>query len=243
MKLLLKLSLIMFMLAGNTAMAADSSDADIKQLRAALAKIIPQSSEAVIKPTPVKGLYQVLIGAQVAYMTKDARYLIDGDMMDMENKVNLTEAARGSIRQKALSELGEENMLVYSPKGETRQTITVFTDIYCPYCRKLHNEMAQYMENGIKVRYIFLPFKGKKSYDASVSVWCAKDRNEALDDAKAGEDVEAKTCDHPIDKHKAMATTLSIRGTPAIMYEDGQLTPGYIPAGKLIEKLKAEGKL
>lgn len=243
MKLLLKVSVIMLMLASHSAIAADSSEADIKQLRTALAKFIPQPDQAVIKPTPVKGLYQVLIGAQVAYMTSDAKYLIDGDMMDMENKVNLTEAARGSIRKKALSDLGEENMLVYKPKGETKQTITVFTDIYCPYCRKLHNEMDEYMNNGVKVRYIFLPFKGKKSYDASVSVWCAKDRNAALDDAKAGGDIEQKTCEHPIDKHKAMASTLSIRGTPAIMTEDGQLTPGYVPAGKLIEKLKAEGKL
>ena len=243
MKFLLKLSVVVLMMGLNPVMAADANEADVKQLKSALAKYIPQAADAVITTTPVNGLYQVLVGGQVVYMTKDARYLIDGDLMDMQNKVNMTESARGSIRQKALNELGEDNMLVYKPKGEVKQTVTIFTDIYCPYCRKLHNEMSQYMDNGIKVRYVFLPFKGKKSYDDSVSVWCAKDRNAALDAAKAGEELEHKTCDHPIDKHKALATTLSIRGTPAIMTEDGQLTPGYIPVAKLIEKFKAEGKL
>ena len=243
MKFLLKLSVVVLMMGLNPVMAADANEADVKQLKSALAKYIPQASDAVITATPVNGLYQVLVGGQVVYMTKDARYLIDGDLMDMQTKVNMTESARGSIRQKALNELGEDNMLVYKPKGEVKQTITVFTDIYCPYCRKLHNEMSQYMDKGIKVRYIFLPFNGKKSYDDSVSVWCAKDRNAALDAAKSGEELEHKTCDHPIDKHKALATTLSIRGTPAIMTEDGQLTPGYVPAGKMIEKLKAAGKL
>ncbi|MCW8853682.1 MAG: DsbC family protein [Gammaproteobacteria bacterium] len=243
MKFLLKLSMFVLIMGLHPVMAGDANEADIKQLKAALAKIVPQSTDAVITATPIDGLYQVLVTGQVVYMTKDAKYLIDGDLMDMQSKVNLTESARGSIRKDALSQLGEENMLVYKPKGEVKQTITVFTDIYCPYCRKLHNEMAEYMDNNVKVRYIFLPFKGKKSYDDSVSVWCAKDRNAALDEAKAGEDIEQKTCDNPIDKHKALATTLSIRGTPAIMFEDGQLTPGYIPASKLIAKLKAEGKL
>lgn len=231
------------MMGANPVTAADANEADIKQLKSALGKYIPQASEAVISSTPVKGLYQVLVGGQVVYMTKDAHYLIDGDMMDMEKKINLTESARGSIREKALSDLGEENMLVYTPKGEVKQTITVFTDIYCPYCRKLHDEMSEYMDNNVKVRYIFLPFKGKKSYDTSVSVWCAKDRNAALDTAKAGEDVEPKTCAHPIDKHKALAQTLSIRGTPAIMFENGQMTPGYMPAAKVIEQFKKAGKL
>ena len=167
------------MMGLNPVMAADANQADVKQLKSALAKYIPQASDAVITATPVNGLYQVLVGGQVVYMTKDARYLIDGDMMDMQTKVNMTESARGSIRQKALDGLGEDNMLVYTPRGEVKQTITVFTDIYCPYCRKLHNEMDQYMANNVKVRYIFLPFKGKKSYDVSVSVWCAKDRNAA----------------------------------------------------------------
>ncbi|MDH5765429.1 MAG: DsbC family protein [Gammaproteobacteria bacterium] len=243
MKLLSKLAVILLVLAAPVVNAADSTEADIKELRIALAKYIPAPADAVIKTTPVKGLYQVLIGAQVAYMTKDGRYLIDGDMMDMEKKLNLTETARGSIRKQVISKLGEENMVVYKPEGKVKQTVTVFTDIYCPYCRKLHDEMPEYQKNGIKVRYVFLPFKGKKSYDTSVSVWCASDQNAALDAAKSGDDIEQKTCTNPIDKHQAVGAELSIRGTPAIMFEDGQLTPGYIPIDKLVAKFKAQGKL
>jgi len=211
--------------------------ADIKALKSILPQYVHNSDQATVKATPLKGLYEVISGTQIMYMTKDARYIFDGDMYDMALRKNLTEEARSGIRLAALDKLGEENMLVYRPKGEVKHTITVFTDIYCPYCRRLHEEMSDYMENGIKVRYIFVPFKGPKSVEASESVWCAKDRNKALDMAKAGEEIEKKSCDNPISKHQALATQLGIRGTPAIMTEDGQLLPGYVPSAKLIQEL------
>ncbi|VAW64664.1 Thiol:disulfide interchange protein DsbC [hydrothermal vent metagenome] len=218
--------------------AADVA-ADIKALKVLLPKHLPNPTEATVKATPVKGLFEVMSGSQIMYMTKDARYIIDGDLYDMAVRKNLTEDARGGIRLKALGKLGENNMLVYKPDGEIKHTITVFTDIYCPYCRRLHDEMNEYMKNGIKVRYIFVPFKGPKSVDASVSVWCAKDRNKALDLAKSGANIEKKTCDNPISQHQALASKLGIRGTPAIMLESGQLLPGYVPSAKLIEQLNS----
>lgn len=214
-----------------------ANEDDIKQLKSVLPTVLPAAANADIKATPINGLYEVLSGGQVMYMTKDARFVIDGDMYDMQSRVNLTENTRGGIRLDAVNELGEENMLVYKPEGEVKHTITVFTDIYCPYCVRLHNEMDEYLKSGIKVRYIFAPFKGQKSVDTSISVWCAKDRNKAFTMAKAGDEVEKKTCDNPIGKHQALVTSLAIRGTPAIMLESGQLMPGYVPAAKLIEQL------
>lgn len=235
MRVLLNAGLMLLVLLGST--LAHANDAEIKELKAALAKRLPKITNPSIKATPVKGVYEVLAGAQILYTTKDARYIFDGDLYDMQSQRNLSEETRGGLRLEALNQLGEDNMLVYQPKGEVKHTITVFTDIYCPYCQRLHQEMGQYMNNGVKVRYIFVPFKGQRSVDASVSVWCAKDRNQAMDKAKAGEEIEKKTCVNPIQKHQALAQSLGIRGTPAIMLESGRLIPGYVPAVRLMQQM------
>ena len=219
--------------------ASADEQAEMKALKEALLKQLPRAADAKIKPTPINGLYEVMSAGQIMYTTKDARYIIDGDMFDMVSRKNLTEDTRGGIRLQELDKLGEDNMLVYTPEGKVKHTITVFTDIYCPYCQRLHAEMDDYMKNGIKVRYIFVPFKGEKSVNTSVSVWCAKDRNKAMDMAKSGEKVDSKTCDNPISRHKALAAELGIRGTPAIMLESGQLMPGYVPSSKLISQMNS----
>jgi len=222
------------------ATAAGTTEQDIKELRQALSKMLPQAADANITKTPIKGIYQFISGPKVMYMTKDARYIFDGDLIDFVKRRNLTEDMRSVGRKKLLSELGEKNMLVYTPKGKIKNTITVFTDIYCPYCRRLHDEMSQYMDAGVKVRYVFLPFKGKKSFDDSVSVWCSDNPQNALDKAKAGETIEAKTCDHPIEEHRKLASKLGIRGTPAIMFENGTMNPGYVPAEQVIKQLDGQ---
>ena len=210
---------------------------DLKALKASLVELLPAAQNAVIKTTPVAGLYEVSDGGQVMYMTKDTRYIINGDLFDLKQKKNLTENARSGQRVQELNKLGENNMLVYTPKGETKHTVTIFTDIYCPYCRKLHSEMDKYLAAGIKIRYVFLPFKGEKSFTDSVSVWCAKDRNKALDMAKSGQTIETKTCDTPSAQQQALGMKLGITGTPAIILENGDLLPGYVPADKLAVQL------
>ena len=241
MKYIIKSALVLLTLVSALALGPISTvhanNADIKELKAALSKRLPKAENATIKATPVEGLYEVLAGNQIMYMTKDARYIFDGDLYDMQTRNNMTEDARGVIRMGALDDLGEKNMLVYMPKGKVKHTITVFTDIYCPYCRKLHDEVGDYLKNGVKVRYIFVPFKGAKSVKTSISVWCADDKNEAMDLAKGGQSVEDKTCDNPISKHQALATELGIRGTPAIMLDSGKLLPGYVPSNNVILQL------
>lgn len=239
MKFLLKSCLMLLVLVMTPATSVFANDADIKELRAAVAKRMPKASGAIIKVTPIPGLYEVMAGGQIMYMTKEARYILDGDLYDMQSKKNITEDTRGTLRLNSLKDLGEENMLVYKPKGEVKHTITVFTDIYCPYCRRLHEEMDDYMDNGVKVRYIFVPFKGPKSVNTSISVWCAEDPNKAMDVAKSGGEVDKKTCDNPISRHQALATQLGIRGTPAIMLESGKLMPGYVPSAKLIPQINS----
>jgi thiol:disulfide interchange protein DsbC len=215
---------------------ANAGDGDIAELKQALNKRLPQFEVTYIDSTPIEGIYQVIIGGQVIYMTRDARYMIDGNLVDLATKKNYSEDAMSVIRLSEIEKLGEDDMVVYTPET-IRHTITVVTDIDCPYCRRLHSEMDQYMAGGVKVRYIFMPLKGQGDYRTTVSVWCAKDKNEALDMAKAGADVEAKDCDNPIDDHLKVARNLGVRGTPAIILQDGSMLPGYVPASKLVSEL------
>lgn len=222
--------------------AAEETDKEIQQLRMSLLNTLPQAAGATINATPIEGVFQVIAGPQIIYISKDGRYIIDGDLFDLQTRNNLSENARVGLRVKAVKELGEANMLVYKPEGEIKHTITIFTDIYCPYCRKLHQELPDYMKNNVKVRYIFLPFKGAKSFDVSVSVWCADDQNKAMDMAKSGQEIEQKKCSNPIALHKDLGMAIGVRGTPAIMFEDGNMSPGYVPASKVIQQLNNADK-
>ena len=241
MKVLAKYLLIPLFLLVGAVQAGNADSKTTQKIRDALSKHLPSAAQAGVKTTPMKGIYEVAVGGTILYVSEDGRYVINGNMLDLQTRRNLTEETMGEVRKKLVDELGEKNMLVYMPDGKVKHTITVFTDIYCPYCRRLHSEMDEYKKNGVKVRYVFLPFKGKRSYDASVNVWCADNPQEAMNKAKAGEEIPHKTCANPIDKHKALGSDLGIRGTPAIMYENGQMSPGYVPAKKVVQQMEAMG--
>lgn len=219
---------------------AAGMDPGASHLQSALLKLLPNVKITHIKPTPIKGLYEVIVGTQLVYMNSNATYFIDGDMVEMSTHKNLTEASRAVMRLNKLKNYPESKMVVYTPPKKIKHTITVVTDVYCPYCRRLHSEMNQYMADGIKVRYIFMPLKGQQDYDATVSVWCSKDRHKALDILKAGGHIEAKTCKNPIDEQYQLARSLGVNGTPAIIMDDGEMLPGYVPEKQLLKKLDAK---
>ncbi len=226
--------------------SADAKDDDgAAKLKQALALSMPGIEASKITATPITGLYEVIIGSQVVYMSVDARYMIQGDLIDWKTRTNLSEQAKAvieeaqpAIRLAALEQLGSDQMLVYKPK-KTKDIITVITDINCGYCRKLHSEIPVYLKNNIEVRYIFNSERGSADgMKKTVSVWCSDDRLSALDIAKAGGKVEEKTCDNPIKQHVALARGFGIEGTPAIILENGQLLPGYVPVDKLIAEIR-----
>lgn len=238
MKLLpIALLLISFITSFSVNAASADGDDAVEQLREALAKSMPQVNPTKISTTPVAGLYQVIVGSQVVYMDVNARYMIEGDLFDLKTKVNVTEDAKSVIRLATIDKLGSDSMIVYTPE-KIKNTITVVTDIDCPYCRRLHNEIPDYLENEVQVRYIFMPLKGPADMKKTVSVWCSDDQQLALDIAKSGGDVEEKTCENPIKKHLKIARELGVRGTPAILLEDGTLLPGYVPVDKLVVELR-----
>lgn len=226
-------------LAASLVVAPAMADEKIPEsLTSALKELSPEPPTSV-KPTPLEGIYEVLIGGDVVYLNADASYLFRGELIDLKKRVNLTDMTLNGERKKLMAGLADGQTVMYKPKGETKHTITVFTDIDCPYCRKLHQEMNDYLEAGIAVRYALYPRAGLNtpSYNKLVSVWCAKDKNDAMDKAKSGEELETKSCDNPVKDHMMLGQQVGVTGTPAIILEGGQLLPGYRPAKALAPML------
>lgn len=220
-----------------TSFTVSAESGDVEKLKQALAITMPSVKPNRISETPVKGLFEVIVGSQVVYMSVDARYMIEGDLFDLKTKKNVSEEAKSVIRLAAIDELGSANMVVYKPE-KVKNTITVITDIDCPYCRRLHSEIPDYMKNDVEVRYVFMPLKGLADMKKTVSVWCSDNQQLALDTAKAGGEVEEKTCDNPIKKHLQLARDIGVRGTPAIVLENGEMLPGYVPVAKLLAEIR-----
>lgn len=206
-------------------------------LRVTLSKVFPGLEISSFKKSGIEGVLEFNMGAKVLYVSKDGRYLFQGDIFDLVTQENLTDKAEQISRIATLEKFGEKNLLVYKAKDQ-KHHITVFTDVDCPYCRKLHEEVELYTNNGVSVHYVFLPFKGQKSFDKSVSIWCAKDRLKAMDDAKKGIRIESATCENPIKKHMALGQEFGVRGTPAIVLDTGEMIPGYRPAADVLKMLK-----
>ena len=206
----------------------------------AVSKMIPGAAPESIEPSPIPDLYEVVFGPHVIYVTGDGKYMVRGDVLDMKTKLNLTDTKRKAARAAAIEKLGEDTMIVFSPE-KTEHTITVFTDVDCAYCAKLHQQMAVYNKHGIEVRYLAFPRGGipSENYDRMVSVWCAADTQEAMTKAKLHRQVIAKTCANPVKEHYSMGKLVGVNGTPTLIFEDGQMFPGYVPPERLIQVLRA----
>lgn len=223
-------------------LAAMSVQADDKAITDALAKAFPGTAVESIKPSAeVMGLYEVVVGPSLFYMSGDGRYLFQGKIIDMEARSDVTEPKLAAARVGALNKIGEKKMVIF-PAKQQKYVVSVFTDIDCGYCRKLHSEIDQYLAEGITVRYLFFPRAGKdsESYRKAVSVWCAKDRGVALTRAKKDEAIERKECENPVDEHMALANAMGTNGTPMLVTEGGEIIPGYVAAKQLAKMLAYE---
>jgi thiol:disulfide interchange protein DsbC len=210
--------------------------------RAALVKLLPAGSKIEdLQPSPIPGIYQFLQGADVSYLTADGKFFLDGNLYDMATRENLTEVLRTRARLVMINAVPESQMLIFSPKNPL-YTITVFTDVDCQYCRKLHSEMAELNKLGIRVRYMFYPRTGPntESWRKAEVVWCSADRNEALTRAKAGAALDMnKTCGAtPVAREYALGQSIGVRGTPEIVTEGGDVINGYMPPQELVQAIK-----
>lgn len=230
---MLKYAILVLSLFGVSVVNADNDE-----LRKKIEKSLPDVKVTSLKAVDDTGFYEAVINGQILYFSKDGRYVIQGDMVSLDSRINLTEQRRVSLRKDALAKLDEKDMIIFGPQ-KAKYTITVFTDIDCGYCRKMHAEMEKYNDLGIRVRYLSFPRGGigSKSYDDAVNVWCAADRQKAMTKAKQGQEIPSKTCANPVKAEFELGQQLGVQGTPSIFLESGQNLPGYLPPEKLIQVL------
>ncbi len=239
MKLLLRRLTIILLAGSSLYVAGVRADPELDRLKAALAQSLPGVALESLRPSPVLGFYELEVNTQIVYVSKDGKFLFDGNLFNLQSKENLTALKRGNLVAKLVDGVGDENMIVMGPK-RAKRTITVFTDVDCPYCAKMHREVPRLNAGGVRVRYLLYPRNGLKSptYQRSVSVWCAEDRVEAVAIAKNRGRLETKTCPNPVKRHYQVGQRIGISGTPTIVLDDGQVIGGYMPAAKLLVMLK-----
>lgn len=225
-----------------TAIAADKAVEEkiVLGLQKVDSNLIPDK----ISATKIPGLYEVIIGAEVIYASEDGNYILQGDMFELQEvgKVfSVTEETEKQARSSILKTLNQDDYIEFAPET-VKQTLYVFTDITCGYCRKLHSDVPELNENGIAIRYLAYPRGGIESMGAFelTSVWCAEDRNKAMTEAKAGTTQDHKECDNPVAKEYKLGNSFGVSGTPAIFLENGFRVPGYLPPEKLIPMVEKE---
>lgn len=212
--------------------------ADNAEVEKNLQAVMPGITFDSLRALDNTGLYETVINGEILYFSADGRYAFQGDVIALETRENITENQRLKLRKEKLASLNETEMIVYEPE-ETKHTLTVFTDIDCGYCRKLHNQMDDYNKLGIRIRYMAFPRAGidSDSYDKAENVWCAEDRKQAMTDAKNGKTVNSKSCSTPVKAQYQVGRQLGVQGTPALFLESGEMLPGYVPPARLKQLL------
>lgn len=231
--------------ASASAAAAPSGPAaaidETSKIRTSLKQHLPDLTIEEITISPISGLYQISAGPTVLYMSQDGRFAFSGDIIDLSaNQKNLTEAARKKARLAGLKALGEENMVIFSPKNP-QYVVNVFTDVDCGYCRKLQSEMADINAKGIAIRYLAFPRTGPNTptFDKMVKIWCSKDKTKAMSLAQEDKAFDGTACgNNTVLREFEYGMRIGVAGTPTMIFEDGTLFPGYLPPDKLLEAVK-----
>lgn len=211
--------------------------ADQAAVLTAVNTALPQYEVESAEQHDGSGLFVVsLKGGPTIHVTPDGQYFVAGDMYRMTGTSLENETEKGKLAK--IEALPESDMIVYQAENE-KAHITVFTDIDCGYCRKLHKEVPELNDAGITVRYLAYPRAGvgSESYQKMVSVWCSADPQAALTQSKNGADIPVNTCTNPIAEQYMLGNEIGVRGTPSIVLDNGSLLPGYLPAAELIKRL------
>lgn len=217
-------------------------------IRARFAEVNPEAIVTSIKETPIPGMAEVVVGGQVLYVSDDARYVLSGNLIDIEARVNLTDRAQAVIRKDVLESISDDDKIVYSPKGEVKHSVTVFTDVSCGYCKALHQKIDEYLAAGIRVEYVAFPRGGTQNpaFEEMRNIWCSEDRNAAYTDAIAGtqpKKAKGTDCAPLIEGQYDLGDKMAIQGTPAVFAEDGEQLGGFLPPDQLLSRLEAKKAL
>ncbi len=258
----MRISMILALLAlSSSAFAADTPTSKAQQqvpsaVTATAKKMFGEEASQKVARSPVAGLYEVIVGnGDVLYISRNGGHIIAGRIFEARTGKNMTQERKEQLRQKdnprrqkALNAVDETEMVVFAPKGETKYTVNVFTDVDCGYCAKFHKERQKLNEGGVKVRYLAFPRAGVDSttYKKMVSIWCASDQQKAMTDAKERKSLGWVSCSRKSKKNSRknikaqleLGQSIGITGTPAMVLSNGELLPGYVPADKLIPFLE-----
>ncbi len=202
-----------------------------------------------VSESSIPGYYEIFFANEMVYATDDGKYVFSGNVLDIEggSPINVTADSKklrsehkSPFRADALSNIDESKMVIYRAVEE-KYAITVFTDVDCSYCRKLHREIPKYNEKGITVRYLAYPRAGlgSSSFTKMESIWCAEDRNDAMNDAKLRRVFGRSTCKSSIKEHLDISSSFGLSGTPSIVLSNGNLIDGYLPVDKLLNILNS----
>lgn len=194
-----------------------------------------------VADSPVPGLLQVLTDHGLFFASQDGRYLVEGQVFDLQKKAMVNDQIMASVRKVGIDKMKASAIEFKAPNE--KHVITVFTDTSCGYCRKLHNEMQTYLDAGITVRYLAFPRGGVQSetFSQLQSIWCAPNKQDAMTKAKSGEFVAASNCKNNVAEQYKLGASFGIQGTPAIVLPDGSMIPGYQPAAQLVAAMASKG--
>lgn len=196
-----------------------------------------------VRLSPIPGVYEVrVVGGPTLYVSEDSKFFVAGDLFSIKGGqfVNIQEQARAKERAKLMASVDKQDQIVFSPAGETKAYINVFTDVDCGFCQKLHQEIDEITAKGIEVRYLAYPRAGVQSQSANklATAWCSENPQATLTKLKNREPVDMKVCnDHPVAEHYKLGGLVGVSGTPNMVTDDGEIIGGYLPADKLAERL------
>ena len=241
-KIIMGLTFSLFIFSSAMTQAAVETEETKAQITALKEKLKGKfrSEPTSVKKSELPNIFEVMYGTEVVYFSADGKYFLAGDMIELETRTNLSDFAKQSVR-KDIMDREDFKPVVFKAENE-KHKLTVFTDIDCGYCAKLHREMPQINAKGITVEYLMFPRAGlqSKSYEKAVSMWCADDPLKSMTDAKERREIPNKTCENPISAQYNLGRDLGVTGTPALMTATGKLIPGYMPADRLLATLEQD---
>ncbi len=204
----------------------------------ALHKLAPTAKIQSVAASSLPGFYAVVADGHVVYISTDGKYLIEGRVYNIDAHRDLSDESLAGVRREALAKIPASKRLIFAPPNP-KYTVTIFTDVDCPYCREFHKQITEYNKLGIAVDYVLFPLSIHPGSDKKAeTVWCSKDRNAAYTEAMDGKVLAPKTCDTPIAEISNIAMTIGVNGTPGIFADDGTQLGGYLAPAQLAQQLE-----
>ncbi|CAC9963529.1 Thiol:disulfide interchange protein DsbC [uncultured Gammaproteobacteria bacterium] len=208
-----------------------------------LVPIFGNINQQDIIETPFNGVYEIIFNNPISsqFVSADGKYLIKGDIIDLKTFASLKPSTRvKTLKQNLINAIDDKDKVIFKSKNE-KYIIHVFTDVDCPFCKKLHQQMPEMNALGITIKYLASPLASlhPTAQGKMEKIWCAKDKVKAMNDYKNKDIIpDVKKCDNPVAQQLLLSQRLGVNGTPAIFLSDGTHVPGYMPAKKLLQTIK-----